>query len=466
MSKTNDEVTYKIKATPPGPGRVDVTAYNTRTRQYLVDLHDRYGDTFVMDMTNVTRPSEEGKTAPVVFVRGATEVRRVLQDTTFVKTRGPGYTAGAGSYTSNLVMPILSGTMFNNIQVQSAHPERIASRKFFTAGPLFASGYANACDRCLDDWAERDVKFNVLHASKDLAVSMLLTCCVGVGASAIIEPPIRAAFERAGRHFEEAYGDVKHSMSLCADDEAVMLELQALGQVAVRQWKSYHAARPGLLADAAEKHSLFALLHSSKASDRDMGDTLINSIIAAGEAIAIGVAQTLHQLTRNPGLLERATTEVHELLSREGESFVHSVATGALPFVEQCLLEAMRVAAPATIVTRANTETVSIGGFTFAPNTGFAVCIPAAHFNECAFSDAQAFKPERGSALNYTVMDRQRPFLAFSAGYRGCPGKHVAMVSMRVALAKILLKFALAPSTHCAPLGKSAFPKFVDWHVA
>jgi hypothetical protein len=64
--------------TMPGPGDVDIAAYNMYSDKYVTQLHAKYGDIFRMNMSSVTRASQSSSTAPVVFVRNVESVKQVL----------------------------------------------------------------------------------------------------------------------------------------------------------------------------------------------------------------------------------------------------------------------------------------------------------------------------------------------------------------------------------------------------
>ena len=70
--------------------------------------------------------------------------------------------------------------------------------------------------------------------------------------------------------------------------------------------------------------------------------------------------------------------------------------------------------------------------------------------------------------MDYTVYRKHSPFLTFSAGPRGCPGKHLGIAMLRVALAKIVERVELSrPRCGGGSEGHDAVrvPKFVNWMV-
>ena len=63
--------------------------------------------------------------------------------------------------------------------------------------------------------------------------------------------------------------------------------------------------------------------------------------------------------------------------------------------------------------------------------------------------------------------------MTFSGGPRGCPGKHLGIMMLRLALAKIVQRFELTASwrrgaDHLESAGSASakgVPKFVEWQV-
>ena len=70
----------------PGPKALDVQAYNARNHQYILELHEQYGDIVAADLSSMARASSTEPTKRVVFVRNPELVRTVLRHSAFAKT--------------------------------------------------------------------------------------------------------------------------------------------------------------------------------------------------------------------------------------------------------------------------------------------------------------------------------------------------------------------------------------------
>merc|ERR1719329_138390 len=91
------------------------------------------------------------------------------------------------------------------------------------------------------------------------------------------------------------------------------------------------------------RRSLLYTMVQGGFTDEEMASTMVNVMIAAGEAPASGLAQTLEELGRNDLVQTRLRDEVHRVVGRG------SCASKAdeLTYTGACIQEGMRVFAPA-----------------------------------------------------------------------------------------------------------------------
>jgi cytochrome P450 len=358
--------------------------------------------------------------------------------------------------------------MFNNLDEGDAHPERRALRSFFTSGPKFALGFAQSIDRSLTAWPDSSQAFDIMHGLKDIFVSALLVPLAG-GAAADLEGIAAAAMATSGSHFEERYNQ-DHSTEMLPEDIKTMETLLQAGKDMVYRWRTCRRS-PNYRPDTAEKFTLLALMSKAGFSDEEMAATSMNSLIAAAEAMASGVANTLQELVYDEKHLQMVFDEVKNVADSHGDfndvlvNIVNpsSKDSKRFQFVTASLLEGMRLRPPATLVTRACNKDIEIGGFVVPNGTTFGICLPSVHASSDATPDPSVFNPSR--ALNYRLLQLENPFISFSTGPRGCPGKHIALVALKIALAKIVQKYVCSATDPGAPPLSNSFPKFVNWRA-
>ena len=70
--------------------------------------------------------------------------------------------------------------------------------------------------------------------------------------------------------------------------------------------------------------------------------------------------------------------------------------------------------------------------------------------DESVFPDPDAFNPDRWLVSDGDA-DRRRNFFAFASGGRGCIGKHLALVEMKLLLRDVYARFATTPEVSMTP---------------
>ncbi|KAI8322152.1 cytochrome P450 [Martensiomyces pterosporus] len=173
---------------------------------------------------------------------------------------------------------------------------------------------------------------------------------------------------------------------------------------------------------------------------------------------------TVHLLMLYPIHYKRAVEEVRSVFDRE-HTITYAEAKSKLPFVEACLYESMRVA-PVTggqWPRVAPEGGVTLSGHFIPAGTEIHVNISGANLNKNYWNDPYLFDPTR--FVNNE--EAKRNMLAFSAGIRICPGKHLAWIEMLTILANALkdYDFALPKGyTLCGPnvLDENGYPKLMD----
>jgi cytochrome P450 len=191
-----------------------------------------------------------------------------------------------------------------------------------------------------------------------------------------------------------------------------------------------------------------------------------NFVVAAAESPASGMAHMLDMVAQDEEVQQKLKEEVSTAIERHpkmGKEFVKE-----LVFCEAVLNEAMRLKAPATMVTREAVQDVAIpmsNGKTVDVKKGVKVnlCIHALHLNPEVWEDVNTFKPDRWMKNGKLAKAGGGAFLPFSSGQRGCPGKAISMMWMKTMMALIQKKeFNLGPVANKAPDADHCV-KFVSW---
>lgn len=161
-------------------------------------------------------------------------------------------------------------------------------------------------------------------------------------------------------------------------------------------------------------------------SDVELRDQLITLLLAGHETTATALAWALHELTRSPTTLARATRAADD---------------GDDRYLEAVVKEAMRLRPVIYEVARRTTETIEIGGFriprgwTVMPAIGVVQADPAHH------DDPELFRPERfldGETSTSTWMP-------FGGGVRRCLGAGFSLMEATEVLRAVLTRYRISP---------------------
>merc|ERR1711988_43729 len=167
----------------------------------------------------------------------------------------------------------------------------------------------------------------------------------------------------------------------------------------------------------------------------ELAATTANFVVAAAESPASAMAHMLEMISNNGRVEEELKKEI---LAHSGDKKDKSWVK-LLTYAGAVIDEAIRLKAPATMVAREALIDVKVpaggdGKFIEAKKgTKFNLCLHALHLRQQAWGpDVGEFKPERWLSSEKAGGGAYMPF---SQGPRGCPGKAVTVMWMKVLLA-------------------------------
>jgi cytochrome P450 len=176
--------------------------------------------------------------------------------------------------------------------------------------------------------------------------------------------------------------------------------------------------------------------------------------IAGSDTTAIVISAAYFYLSRHPAVQEKLA---HEILS----TFSSYDDIKAGPKIQSCkyltafLMEAMRMSPP--VPAEPSREVLpggtTVNGHYFPQGSLLSTAFWAMHYNKDYYPQPLQFCPERwivgeaGSTADSVAL-AESAFCAFSAGSRGCVGKNMAWLEMRIVMAKTLWKFEIKQDPH------------------
>jgi len=164
--------------------------------------------------------------------------------------------------------------------------------------------------------------------------------------------------------------------------------------------------------------------------DSDVAGNVLTMLLAGEDTTANTLAWLISLLERHPEALARARDEVRKINLAKYEE------VAALPFVDACINETMRLKPVAPIIMLQPTRDTAVAGIEVPKGTLLMCLMRAGATDERRFPDAQAFDPGRwlsgGSAAS-----PKRVTMPFGAGPRLCPGRYLAMLEMKMVMAML-----------------------------
>jgi cytochrome P450 len=188
---------------------------------------------------------------------------------------------------------------------------------------------------------------------------------------------------------------------------------------------------------------LHYVMKQQEKGDLDLGEVIVNGtlfIIAGTETTAGFLTGLFNLITRaeDKHVLDKLTAEIRSSFQSEKELRFEELVK--LPYMTAVIEEGLRMfpSAPIGFV-----RTVPEGGDTvsgeFIPGgTTVSVCMWAATKSDRNFQDPYEFRPERWLDRENNKTDKLGASNPFSLGPRGCIGRNLSYMEMRLIIAKLL----------------------------
>jgi cytochrome P450 len=177
----------------------------------------------------------------------------------------------------------------------------------------------------------------------------------------------------------------------------------------------------------------------SAATDAEIAGNVMTMLLAGEDTTANTLAWMIFLLWKSPACLAEARREVDRL----GSSTTWTVEKfAAAKYLDACANETMRLKPVGPfLVLQALRETV-VGGVRIPTDSLVWLVMRKDSVDEAYFEEASRFEPERWLADESPgPHSPARISMPFGAGPRVCPGRHLAMLEMKMALATLLGNF-------------------------
>jgi len=230
---------------------------------------------------------------------------------------------------------------------------------------------------------------------------------------------------------------------------AHLAALQRAVQAFIAQARARMERDPSLRAHPANLIEAMIAARDTPASgleDSDVAGNVLTMLLAGEDTTANTLAWMVWLLWKNPAALARARDEVRAALG-EATLPARYEQLAALPYVEACANETMRLKPVAPIIVAQAVRDTTLAGIQ-VPRGQLIMCLmrPGA-VDERHFPDAAAFEPARwlseGTGSLRAAASAKRVAMPFGAGPRLCPGRYLAVMEMKMVIAMLLAGFEI-----------------------
>jgi len=214
------------------------------------------------------------------------------------------------------------------------------------------------------------------------------------------------------------------------------------------------AARGRLAADPARRANPPNLLETmivaadapdSGLTDREVAGNVMTMLLAGEDTTANTLAWMIYLLNGHPAALAKAQAEVRAH-APDSARFSHQ-QMGALDYLEACAHETMRLKPVAPFNSLVALRDTMVGGVRVPKGTPIFCLLRHDSVDERLVPQASQFLPERwlgDGGPSQAANSAKRISMPFGAGPRVCPGRYLAMLEIKMAMAVLLGQFDLA----------------------
>lgn len=186
---------------------------------------------------------------------------------------------------------------------------------------------------------------------------------------------------------------------------------------------------------AAEKES-------GAVSDAEIAGNVFTMLLAGEDTTANTIAWLIWLLFKNPSALEQCRNEVRRTIAELSSMTPETIVS--LNYLEACANEAMRLKPVAPTILNEAVRDTTVGDVRIKAGTIVWLVLRHDTLDERFFPNPKAFEPQRWLATGAHGSDSaKRIAMPFGGGPRICPGRYLALLEIKMAMAMLLGQFDL-----------------------
>ncbi len=169
----------------------------------------------------------------------------------------------------------------------------------------------------------------------------------------------------------------------------------------------------------------------------------VSTMLLAGEdTTANSIAWLIYLLKRNPHALQLATQEVQRVAP--DSTVLRLEQMDALTYLDACINESMRIKPVAPFMPLEAVHDTTVGDVQVPRGTVVWAVLRHDTVDAASFADPLAFQPERWLAnADSALAQGKRAAIPFGSGPRTCPGRYLALLEIKTAMAMLLSQFVI-----------------------
>jgi len=180
-------------------------------------------------------------------------------------------------------------------------------------------------------------------------------------------------------------------------------------------------------------------------SDNEVNGNVMTMLLAGEDTTANTLAWMIYLLQRHPAALQRVQQEVRDKAGDVGVFTPELMAS--LDYLEACAHETMRLKPVAPFQVVEALHDTEIKGIRVPKGTGVWCLMRGDSVSDTHFANPLAFEPERWLSHPGEASSAKRVSMPFGAGPRVCPGRYLALLEIKMAMAMLLAHFDIVEVT-------------------
>lgn len=178
-------------------------------------------------------------------------------------------------------------------------------------------------------------------------------------------------------------------------------------------------------------------------TDEEIQGNIITILLAGEDTTAHTLAWLVYLITEHPDILQKIQSEVDAIIGKDPIPKDLSVVE-KLTYIEAVVHETMRLKSVAPLFFIEPNWNVEIAGFNIPKGTFLMLVNRYGALQEENFTDARQFKPERWLESSSTGCAHNRnASMPFGTGPRFCPGRNLALIEIKMAIAMLCKNFTV-----------------------